>query len=72
MKFDNKVYNVLKWICIAFIPAAIIFLNTCLPVWGVPTHITDVIVTTMAALAEFIGALIAVSNYNYYKDRKTE
>lgn len=67
MKINDKLYELLKWICLTAIPAIIIFLNTCLPLWGVDPHTCTVVVTTLAAIAELIGALIAVSHYNYYK-----
>lgn len=68
MQLPNKIYDILKWIVITVIPALIIFLNTCLPIWGVDAGVTQVVVTTISALGLFIGSVLGFSTAQYHKD----
>ena len=69
---SNKMYDVLKWLCLIAIPAVTTFLTTCLPIWGVAEGVQTVILTTLPACGTLIGALIAVSTAQYNKKEKTE
>ena len=69
---SNKVYDVLKWLCLIAIPAVTVFLTTCLPVWGVDEGVQTVILTTLPAIGTLIGALIAVSTVQYNKKSEDE
>lgn len=63
MKFENKVYDVLKWICLIGLPATSVFyaaLDSAFS-WGY----TDTVTTVLAAVAAFIGALIGISTKSY-------
>ena len=66
MKLNNKIYNFLKWFSILFIPASAWFVGTVFEIW----HIKYVheIVKTINATGTFIGILLGISNYNYYKE----
>lgn len=64
---SNKMYDVLKWLCLIAIPAVTTFLTTCLPIWGVAEGVQTVILTTLPACGTLIGALIAVSTAQYNK-----
>ena len=70
MILPDKIYLILKWICIVFFPALETLLATLSHIynwsWG------GVVVATIAAVGLFIGALIGVSNAQYYKDKNNE
>jgi len=66
MKIPDKVYDVLKWVLIIVVPAFITLFEFLAQAWAwdIPT---EAIVGTIAAVATFIGVVIGISNYNYYK-----
>lgn len=66
MKFNDKVYDFLKWICIVVLPALAAAYGALANVWGL--SFSAEIVTTLNILATFLGALIAISNVEYKKD----
>lgn len=67
MVFSDKVYCVLKWICIIAVPALITLISTL----GTIYHQDMTTVTaTIGAITTFIGALIGISNYNYSTQEK--
>ncbi len=55
----DKVYQVLKWVGLAFLPLLGAFVHSVGPAWGLP-H-TDAIVTTIYALGVLIAGCIAGS-----------
>lgn len=63
---SNKVYDVLKWIAIVFMPAFITFLGVVLNSFDV-AH-TDIVLTILIAFETFLGAILGVSNINYKKN----
>lgn len=69
---SNKVYDILKWLCLIAIPAVTVFLTTCLPVWGVADGTQTVIITTISAIGTLLGALIAVSTASYNRKSDSE
>lgn len=71
MKFPDKVYDVLKWLCLIVLPAIVTFLLTVLPALGVSENSVNVIVTVISAAATLIGALIGVST-KAYNDTKNK
>ena len=66
MKLPNKVYDVLKWIALIFLPAVAVLYGALAPVWG--WAYPDEIVYTITAVDTFLGALLGISNINYKKD----
>lgn len=66
MKLNDKVYNVLKWVCIIFLPALGTLIFALGAVWGFDA---SQIVGTITALNTFLGALIGVSTISYNKDK---
>ena len=46
MKLNNKVYDIFKWLGLAFFPALAILLSTILPVWGVDANLVKALVVT--------------------------
>ena len=66
MKLSNKIYNFLKWFSILFIPASAWLVGTIFDTWHIQ-H-ADEIVRTINAIGTFLGILLGISNYNYYKE----
>ena len=67
MKLNNKLYDVLKWIALIFLPALAVFYGAVGPVWG--WFEPDKMVFTITALDTFLGALIGISTISYYKEK---
>lgn len=63
---SNKLYDVLKWIAIVFLPALTTFVGVVLNSLDVGN--SEVILTIMTGLATFLGAILGISNYNYQKE----
>ena len=55
----SGVYAVLKWVVLTVMPALAVLVGALGAVWGLP-HL-DAVVTTINAIALFLGALIGVS-----------
>lgn len=66
MKLDNKLYDVLKWLAILFLPALAILIKTVFAIWGLPYG--EEIGGTIIALQVFLGAILGVSSMNYKKE----
>lgn len=67
MKLNNKLYDVLKWICMIASPALCTLLVTLVSLWGWAIPI-EAIVGTITAVTTFIGVLIGISTHNYNKE----
>lgn len=67
MKLNNKLYDVLKWICMIASPALCTLLVTLASLWGWAIPI-EAIVGTITAVTTFIGVLIGISTHNYNKE----
>ena len=65
MILPDKLYNVLKWLCLIFAPALITLLTTIFTLYGIPN--VEIVTGTIAAIATFIGALIGISSKAYNK-----
>jgi len=64
MIFSNKVYDVLKWLCIIVLPAISTLYWTLASLWGLPY--AEQITGTIAAVGTFLGVLIGISSRSYY------
>jgi len=69
MVIPDKVYDVLKWICILFLPALATLWFTLGKIWGFP-YLSE-IEATIIAIDTFMGALLGVSTISY-KTKKLE
>lgn len=67
MKLPNKVYDVLKWICLVVLPATATLYFALSGIWGLPYG--EQIVGTIVAIQTFIGALLGISTIKYNKDK---
>ncbi len=64
MKLNDKLYNILKWGLIIFIPALITLIGTLGQIYDFDT---ETIVLTISAISTFLGVITGISNYNYKK-----
>lgn len=63
MKIPDRVYDVLKWCVLVFIPAATSLYVGLSMVWGWP--LAEQIAKTSALVCAFLGALLGISNLSY-------
>jgi len=66
MKLPNKLFDVLKWVAILFLPALAILIRTVFAIWKIPYG--EEISSTIVALQVFLGAILGVSTLNYNKE----
>lgn len=66
MKLNDKVYDVLKWIAILFLPALAILVRTVFAIWQIPYG--EQISATIVAIQVFLGAILGVSSIQYKKE----
>ena len=67
MMLPDKIYDVLKWIVLIFVPALITFISGLGVLFGFDTTI---IVGVIGLVATFIGSLIGVSTRAYNKEQE--
>ena len=65
---SNKVYDVLKWITLVFMPAFITLVGVILNSYNVQD--TNIILTIMTAFNTFMGSILGISNLNYKNSSK--
>lgn len=70
MVFPDKVYNILKWVCMICLPAIATLWFTLGKIWGFP-YLAEV-EGTIVAIDTFLGALIGVSTIAYSNRKKIE
>ena len=63
MKLNNRVYDILKWCVLVFIPAATSLYVGMSLVWGFPY--AEEIAKTSALICSFLGAILGISNLSY-------
>ncbi|MEE0898815.1 MAG: phage holin [Acutalibacteraceae bacterium] len=66
MKLSNRLFDVLKWVAILFLPALAILIRTVFAIWKIPYG--EEISSTIVALQVFLGAVLGVSTLNYNKE----
>ena len=62
---SNKVYNVLKWIAMLFLPALGTLYFALAGIWGLPYG--EQIVGTITAIDTFLGVILGISTVQYNK-----
>lgn len=62
---SDKVYDVLKWVCIVVLPAFSTLISVISRIWGW-ADLGTLIAQTVTAIAVFLGAILGISNYKYY------
>lgn len=63
MIFNNKLYDVLKWVCMVALPAIACLWFTVGKIWNFP-YLAE-IEATIVAIDTFLGALLGISNIRY-------
>lgn len=72
MKLSNGLYFWLKWLTIIVLPALSTFIIVISKIWGW-ADMGSMVDQTITAVATLLGAILCISNYNYYKeDNKNE
>lgn len=66
----SKLFDVLKWTAIIFLPALSSLVAVVCPLWGAPQELTDAIAKTVTAIGTFLGAILCVSTIQYNKNNK--
>lgn len=62
---SNKVYDILKYVALVFLPALTTFVGVVLTSFNVSC--TDIVLTIMTAFDVFLGTILQISNFNYKK-----
>lgn len=70
MRLPDKVYDVLKWMCMICIPALATAYVGLAAIWGWPY--ADAIAKTAAVVCTLIGALLGISTAEYRKGNHEE
>ena len=70
MKFSNRIYDILKYLAMFFLPALAVLVKTVCAIWGIPYG--DEISATIVAINAFLGACLGISSISYQKDQLTK
>ena len=65
---SNRLYDILKWCAILFLPAFAILVKTVFAIWQIPFG--EQISGTIIALQVFLGAILGVSSMRYKDENK--
>lgn len=68
---NNGLYFWMKWMTIIVLPALATFIVVISKIWGW-ADMGTMIAQTITAVATFLGTILCISNYNYYKGEKKE
>lgn len=67
---SNKVYDILKYIALIFLPALTTFVGVVLNCFNV--EYADVVLTIMTAFDVFLGTVLQISTYNYNLNKENK
>lgn len=70
MSMSNKVYDVLKWITMVFLPAFAVLYTTLAPIWGFPY--AQEIQATILAVVTFLGVVLQISSAKHAAEQASE
>ena len=70
MILPNKLYDILKWVALLFLPTFGKVYDEIADIWGLPY--ADEISRTVTAVCVLLGALLGVSNVRYYMAQSLE
>ena len=68
IQLNDRVYDVLKWVCLIVLPACGTFYVAVADIWGLP-HTREV-TATIVAVETFLGALLGISTAQYRKEEE--
>ena len=63
---NDGLYFWLKWLCLIVLPAAASLVVAISKIWGW-ADLGNNISLTITAIATFLGTILCISNYNFYK-----
>ena len=63
LQFNDKVYDILKWLCLIALPALSVLYSALAGVWGWPY--AQEVATTINAVVAFVGALIGMRVFRH-------
>lgn len=66
MKLSDRVYTILKYLCQIVLPAIGALYFSLAQIWNLPY--SEQICGTIACVCTFIGTVLGISSYQYYKD----
>ena len=66
-EMSDKIYDILKWVALIFIPALGTLVFALSSIWGFHG---EQIVGTLTAVDTFLGALLGISTYQYNKEEE--
>lgn len=67
MKLSNKMYDLLKWIAMYFLPAVGTLYFALAGIWGLPYG--EEIVGSITAVDTFLGVILGISTAQYKKSK---
>lgn len=67
MQMNNKLYDVLKWICVICLPALGTLYFALAGIWGFPY--AEQVVGTISAVTTCLGILLGISTAEYNKTK---
>ena len=67
MKLSNKMYDLLKWIAMYFLPALGTLYFALAGIWGLPYG--EEIVGSITAVDTFLGVILGISTVQYKKSK---
>ena len=70
MVFNDKIYDVLKWIAMYLLPALGTLYFAIAGIWGFPYG--EEVVGTITAVDTFLGVLLGISTHQYNKSGTNE
>lgn len=70
MNMSNKVYDILKWVALCFLPAVGTLYFALAGIWELPYG--EQVVGTITALDTFLGVLLGISSTQYNKTSDTK
>lgn len=66
MKFSNRTFDILKWVCLIVLPACATLYMGLAKIWALPYAAE--IPQTITVIDAFLGALLGVSTIQYNSD----
>jgi Na+/H+ antiporter NhaA len=66
MKLNNKIYDVLKWIAIVFLPALTTFAGVVMNTLNF--EYTEIVLTIAVAFDTFLGTILGISTLSYNRE----
>lgn len=63
MKMSNRLYDLLKWMAMFFLPALAILIQSIFAIWSLPYG--EEISATVVAINAFLGACLGISSIQY-------